>query len=121
MARSSWRARHVALRIAQMYYDENRNPPTFGVDYDGNPSSLYTSVVSEVFGVLDYDVSFKEPAKWARKEFIRQLESEENEQRLEPSVAIRMIKQFASSGYLRKRLPEHLQVISFPPETEEDN
>ena len=55
----SWRARHVALRIAQMYYVENGRTPTFGVDYDGNPSSLYTSVVSEVFGILTYDVNFK--------------------------------------------------------------
>ncbi len=73
----SWRARYVALRIAQMYYDENGDAPTFGVDYDGNPSTLYTSVVSEVFGILNYDVNFKEPAKWARNTFKKQLEKGE--------------------------------------------
>ncbi len=73
----SWRANHVALRIAQMYYDENGETPTFGVDYNGNPSTLYTSVVSEVFGILDYEVNFKEPAKWARNTFIKQLEKGE--------------------------------------------
>lgn len=73
----SWRARYVALRIAQMYYDENEEAPTFGVDYDGNPSTLYASVVSEVFGILNYDVNFKEPAKWARNTFIKQLDKGE--------------------------------------------
>lgn len=117
----SWNAYHVALRIAKMFYDENGKPPTFSVDYDGNPSNLYTSVVSEVFGILSYYVNFKEPAKWARKEFIRQLELGNVEQLRDPRTAIALIKQFSSSGYLKKRLPVNFQDISFPPETEEDN